>query len=565
MLVRASASSIVRKPRIGPASGEIPTYRRSALAGWICDTERGAGALLARVIVNRLWQHHFGRGIVETPSDFGSRGARPTLPKLLEWLANELVRTGWDLKHLHRLMLSSASWRQAALAESPTPLDQGLFRGHRIRRLESEAIRDALLATSGVLDSQMFGPGTLVERQKRRSVYFRVKRSQLIPMMTLFDSPDALQSLGRRAETTVAPQALALMNAKHVRELATDFARRLTERIPISRTASSRQYSAIVRLAYRGALGRMPTDSELSRSIDFIRQQQTVYATPRERITALPAADAIVVRLDATQLANQKQPTKIRRWSSVGVRSDTEGLPTRTADDDIAFSAVTDEFPILESTATPRGKPAVRFGPAPTILRTNHPRLNFGTGDFSITVLFRIDASAGNDHHILGKDNYSGTASYSGYFFQQYSDRLKFCTRRVEPGKGHSVDLETEPFIRKGQWYRATGVRHSGTVSLYVDDAESADVSRREPEPIDINNAAGFKIGDMDESLSGSLNGSIAEVLVFDRALTSDEVRVGHDYLRQKYLLDDAVNPLEMALADFCQALFCLNEFIYVE
>jgi len=164
-------------------SGKTSTYRRSRLAAQICDVDRGSGALLARVIVNRLWQHHFGRGIVETPNDFGLRGARPTHPELLEWLANELVRTGWDLKHLHRLMLSSRAWMQAALANSASPLDQELFRGHKIRRLEAEAIRDAILATSDRLDTQMYGPGTLVERQPRRSIYLRVTDLETEPFL----------------------------------------------------------------------------------------------------------------------------------------------------------------------------------------------------------------------------------------------------------------------------------------------------------------------------------------------------------------------------------------------
>lgn len=525
---------------------EGKTYRRSRLARWITDTEHGAGALLARVIVNRVWQHHFGRGIVETPNDFGRRGARPTHPELLEWLAAELVNSQWNIKHLHRLILSSATWRQAALRERRSPGDEELFRGHKVRRLEAEAIRDAMLAASDSLDSRMYGPGTLAAEQPRRSIYFKVKRSQLVPMMTLFDAPDPLQSTGRRPETTVAPQALALMNAKHVRRLAERFAARISQ-AQQSPHVGEDQREASVRLAYRRALGRAPTDAELKQSIDFIRKQEAEYGASPEPIASPSALDAIVFRLDATALT-QKPATRIQQWGN-----------------EVAFSAVSESFPLLDPQATAQGKPAVRFGPAPTILRATDPRLNFGTRDFTVTTLFRIAATAGDDNHILGKDSYSGAAPYSGYFLQHHSNRLKFCTRNIGQGKGYSTDLETEPFVRKGRWYRVTGVRRSGVLSLYIDDAEAPAASMSEAAQIDVSNDAGFKIGDMDESPSSAFNGSIAELIVFNRGLTSDEVRDTHEYLRQKYLDAGEVTPVEMALADFCQALLCLNEFIYIE
>ena len=155
------------------------------------------------MIVNRLWQHHFGRGIVATPSDFGAQGERPTHPELLDWLAGELIRDGWRLKPIHKLIMTSAVYR-AGRRDRRRPMAGSTPRTPRSgasapRRLEAEAIRDAMLAVSGRLDPTMYGPGTLDERQQRRSVYFTVKRSQLIPMMMLFDAPDALQGIGRPA------------------------------------------------------------------------------------------------------------------------------------------------------------------------------------------------------------------------------------------------------------------------------------------------------------------------------------------------------------------------------
>jgi hypothetical protein len=246
--------------------------RRAALARWISDHEEGAGALLARVIVNRLWQHHFGRGIVATPNDFGQRGTPPTHPDLLEWLSAELIRNDWQLKPLHRMILRSSTWQQAVLSEQRSEVDDELFRGHKLRRLEAESIRDQMLAVSGAWDNRMFGPGTLAEEQPRRSIYFRVKRSQQITMMALFDAPDALQSIGERPETTVAPQALTLLNASHIQNLATSFSRRLT--------ATHASLPETVRAGYRETLGRFPTADELTTAIDFIEQQRRDYNDP---------------------------------------------------------------------------------------------------------------------------------------------------------------------------------------------------------------------------------------------------------------------------------------------
>ncbi|MBM81658.1 MAG: hypothetical protein CMJ78_13850 [Planctomycetaceae bacterium] len=265
-----------------PPNAGNSTYRRSALARWLTDVEKGAGALLARVISNRIWQHHFGRGIVSTPNDFGVRGERPTHPELLDYLASELIRSGWSLKHLHRRILISATYQQGR-ASSPTPHDEGLFRGRRPQRLEAEIIRDQMLALSGQFDRRMYGAGTLNEDQPRRSIYFRIKRSRLIPSMTLFDAPDALQGIGQRPETTVAPQALTLMNARHIEKLAAGFAKRLIQdarlqsSVLATDTGDKLVLDPIIQQAYREALGRIPRRLELIEASDFVLQAHREY------------------------------------------------------------------------------------------------------------------------------------------------------------------------------------------------------------------------------------------------------------------------------------------------
>ena len=185
------------------------SYRRSSLSAWLTDPSEGAGRLAARVIVNRIWQHHLGRGIVATPNDFGAQGSPPSHPELLDWLASRLIAGGWRLKPIHRLIVTSAVYMQGDdFDEGRARIDrENVYLWRRApRRLEAEPIRDAMLATAGRLDLRMYGPGSLTVEMPRRSVYFFIKRSQLIPMMMLFDWPEHLVSIGQRSVTTTAPR-----------------------------------------------------------------------------------------------------------------------------------------------------------------------------------------------------------------------------------------------------------------------------------------------------------------------------------------------------------------------
>ncbi|NBV25030.1 MAG: DUF1549 domain-containing protein [Proteobacteria bacterium] len=185
---------------------------RIALGDWLTDAEHGAGSLLARVMVNRVWQHHFGRGLVATPNDFGVQGKPPTHPELLDWLANEFIRSGWQLKPLHQLIMASAVYQQGAdlkPANLKADPENKLWWHRPARRLEAEAIRDALLSVGGRLDDKLYGPSETNYESPRRSVYLRVKRSELIPFLTLFDAPEPAASVGERGATTLPTQALA--------------------------------------------------------------------------------------------------------------------------------------------------------------------------------------------------------------------------------------------------------------------------------------------------------------------------------------------------------------------
>jgi hypothetical protein len=272
-----------------PAGWTRTSFRRTALADWITDVDSGAGQLLARVIVNRLWQQHFGQGLVATPNDFGFSGDRPTHPELLDWLARDLIENGWGLKRVHKLLMTSSVYLQNGEFDEARA---GIDRENRLlwrqpaRRLDAESIRDAMLAVSGRLDRTLYGPGTLDESMTRRSLYFFIKRSELIPSMMLFDWPEHLVSIGRRATTTVAPQALAFLNSPHGRRHAEAFAARLEGRADPDAVA----------YAFQLALSRDATRGESDMALRFLKLQREWYAG-KGRTDAATAA-----RVDFCQL-----------------------------------------------------------------------------------------------------------------------------------------------------------------------------------------------------------------------------------------------------------------------
>ncbi len=267
-----------------PPPGSRSSGHRRSLANWISDVDHGAGPLLARVAVNRLWQHHFGRGLVATPGDFGKMGALPSHPALLDWLASELIRGGWKLKPLHRLLMTSAAYQQNSApdpAKTAADPDNNLFLRQIPRRLEGEAVRDSMLAVSGLLDPTLYGPGTLSEDSRRRSIYFTLKRSQLLNSMLVLDAPEPLTSQSLRPTTTVAPQALLFLNSPQVRQWSRAFADRVAAAVGPATTDPDPFASR----AYLLAFGRLPQPSEREAAAAFLAPR--LAADPAERAAAL--------------------------------------------------------------------------------------------------------------------------------------------------------------------------------------------------------------------------------------------------------------------------------------
>jgi hypothetical protein len=274
-----------------PSANGHTSGRRRALAEWLVSRDN---PLTARVIANRVWHHHFGRGIVATLDNFGKMGEKPTHPQLLDWLALDLMDHGWSLKHFHRLLMTSNAYRMASQFENSMdlardPENNYLWR-FRMQRLDAEVVRDVILSASGALNSDMYGPPVfprlqpevlhtmnkgIWEREEdgpkvwRRSVYVYRKRGLPFPMFEVFDLPDQNTSCGRRNVSTVPTQALTLLNDDFVLRQAQLFADRIRELAPKGPEAQ-------VRAAYEIALCRPPSDEETQLAREFLKNQKLV-------------------------------------------------------------------------------------------------------------------------------------------------------------------------------------------------------------------------------------------------------------------------------------------------
>lgn len=302
-----------RKTELPGNQDKVPTSgRRLALGDSLTD---GSHPLLARVMVNRVWMHHFGTGLVKTVADFGHLGETPSHPELLDWLAQEFVTRGWSLKELHRLILSSQTWQQESQRDNvrdEIDPDNRLLSRQNKRRLEAETLRDSLLAVSGKLSPKQFGepvPVMITEegqvvigvdttdtagrqtgkfislegQEFRRSIYVQIRRSRPLDLFAAFDAPPMTDANCEiRPVTTVSPQSLLLMNNIGMREHSQYFAQRLEKECAGASTDET------IKHAWKLAYGREPSDIELSEAADFLTLQTayyTVVPTTLERLS----------------------------------------------------------------------------------------------------------------------------------------------------------------------------------------------------------------------------------------------------------------------------------------
>ncbi len=286
--------------------------RRLAYARWLTS---GTNPLVARVLVNRVWLHHFGRGLVGTPSYFGVMGERPSHPELLDWLASDFVEHGWRLKRLHKLIMTSTAYRQSshrnATGDERDPENRFYWR-KPVQRLDAEIIRDSILATSGTLNKKMFGPPVPVRpdvhgqivvgvdktqgdnkmpvevaldgEEFRRGIYIQVRRSRPLAMLHAFDAPVMEVNCERRQNSTVATQSLMLMNSQFILEQAARFAQRLQAEAGHDRTRH-------ISRAWQLAFNRSPSESESADALAFLSRQVQHFKSAADKKDEKPRKD----------------------------------------------------------------------------------------------------------------------------------------------------------------------------------------------------------------------------------------------------------------------------------
>ncbi len=298
-----------QKPTIFPSAPETGSSgRRRALADWIASP---ANPLTGRVMVNRVWQHHFGRGLVKTTSDFGRAGVLPTHPKLLDWLAAEFIEGGWSIKKLHKIILLSQTYQMSSgtgnsNADAADPGNDLLWR-QNLRRLEAEPLRDTMLALSGRLNPKMGGRGffpglsgevlagqsrpgldwdlSSAAEGSRRSLYAYVRRTMAVPMLDAFDYSNTTSPLSERSVTTVAPQSLLMLNDQFMQEQARSMAARLTREVGV-------EPGRFIRRGFQLAVGRDPSEREREVARSFLKRQQEGFRLSRTRLTFRPDVPA---------------------------------------------------------------------------------------------------------------------------------------------------------------------------------------------------------------------------------------------------------------------------------
>ena len=526
-------------PKLPEAVALLPNSRgrRLTLANWIASSDN---PLTARVAVNRLWKYHFGRGIVATPSDFGKTGLAPTHPELLDYLASELVAGNWELKRLHRKIAESATYRQASkisdlgfgigdlqegdVSESnpksqiPNPKlvdpDNTLLWRQNLRRLEAEAIRDAVLAASGELNLQMGGrgifpalpPEVLAKQsrpgagwdkspaadQARRSVYIFVKRTLGVPLLESFDvaSPDS--PIAQRSTTTVAPQALILLNSDFLQEQAAALADRVTSSVPATLQVAA---------AYRFALGREPTVRERIVALAFLERET-------KRWSELKSVEAVAAADRGEQLLGWQQ---------------FEGQWRRNED----------------------GGCRVERHPGAKIVREG---LSLEDGAVEAQVMLSEDSGDAGLIVRVGKPA-SGTNALKAYNINLRKGSLRL--GKHENNWRQLAAVKTE--VAANQWHDVKVELEGGRIRVWLDGAEEPQIDYTDDEPLAAG-SVGFR--------TFNVGAAVRQI----RVTRGDKVEdVPMEYSEPAEETNASATPAERALTELCKLLLNLNEFVYID
>ena len=534
--------------------------RRAALADWLA---RPDNPLSSRVMVNRVWQYHFGKGLVATSSDFGRLGEKPSHPELLDWLAQRFVADGWSLKKLHKLMVTSAAYRQASspngLPEKPAavmaanwkkaaladPENRLLWRG-QTRRLDAEQIRDALLSATGELKTEAVGPAADTS-QFRRSIYTKVLRNTRDPLLDVFDVPQHFSSTASRDTTTTPVQSLMLINSPFMLQRSKAMARRLEKE-------SAADEGKSLNRAFLLAYGRRPTAEEAKSSAAFLAEQRRV------------VSPEMVVSASAGFLT-EKIPFRDGRAALFAPKSPQEFLEAPLKDGMAPGDFTIEAFVYLRSV---QEDATVRTIAASWSGKNTEPGWALGvTGKKSAqkpqTVVLQL----------AGK-NASGTAAYEAVFseVQVQLDRPYFIAASVHLGDAANphVHFTVKDMANDDEPIVATDVKTSITSGI------------ASKEPLSLGGrpgAAHLWDGMIDDVRLSRAALSQTELLLTGDAVTDRTVGLwqfeakpsyfrdasshGNDIKPARQPADALTDPKTLALADLCHALLNSSEFLYVE
>lgn len=536
------------------------TLRRLQLARWLVDSRN---PVTPRVAVNRLWQHHFGKGLVRSPNDFGFNGSKPTHPELLDWLAAELVENGWKLKPLHKMMVMSRTYRQASLHPQQALYAERDAANHswwhaERRRRDAESLRDAMLAVGGQLDRRQGGPSfrpTLsadaleglsrksgawqaspAAEQLRRSLYMYVQRSLLSPLMTTFDFADSTLPCGQRDVTTVAPQALALLNNEFVHERSQAVAEQI-----LDQQATPAMGDQQIVAAWTSILGRTPSPRELAAARRHVEAQFVHFSRDETFASAdVPVTAGCVLNLFADRGVTVDGDGRVVSWM------DASGSGHH------ALQPQLDRRPVLAAAAV-HGRPAIRFDGQRAFLSLEGQVVT----QPAFTVLAVINDAGGRGHREIFS-NWNGSAgnSVSSLFLGLTAET----TIRL------TDDFAAAGQLAEPQRYCVLAATAGPRGAAVFQNLR--ELARR-THPISPRTlTTGYVIGTQGNIDGEYWQGDVAALLVYDRELTDREREDVTRHLLRRYSIavtDARPDPRRLALASLCHVLLNTNEFLYVD
>ncbi len=556
----------IHQPDLPPAISFDTSMRRLHLAEWITNPEN---PLTARIMVNRIWQHHFGEGLSRTPNNFGRKGSPPSHPELLDWLATTFMSAKdglgrsanqWSIKKMQRLILLSNAYQMSsihpkvALYEQKDSSNELLWRFNR-QRLDADAMRDAILSVSGKLNSKEGGPGFVPtvtrealeglsrkgaewlpsppEEQNRRTIYMFLKRALIMPLLTVFDFADTTQPLEARDVSLVAPQALSLLNNPFLQQQSEEFARSITKQVGSVR---EKQVNEI----WWRALGRVPSIVELSAALkhlnetNALQKRRTQLASNIGNVAATHAKAVLWLRADQGVVAGADG--KVTKWM------DATGKHSAAQVNPIAQPTLVKDAISCKS--------AIRFDGKSRFLSLEGQVLN--SQQFTIIAVANDRSNNMVHREIFSNWNSKNNIGPSVFFGLTGKSNVRLTDYFAPAG---TVNKPSDLFI-------LTGSNDISESRVYQNRAEIARIANPLPQR---NLTTPYVIGQQGNINGEFWNGDIVEIQVYDHALTDTEREAIWDDLSKRHNIAPRPIPADAALASLCHVLFNTSEFLYLD